>query len=684
MAGICTVCVAAASGTIAPLPAAARPLDAPTSLVSARYELTASTTALAPTTPDQQLFLDALNVASLPLQNLITISNALGGLTSIVGVLNTVYALVAAGKSDQVPAAIDKALAAEGAAFTTFLQLPQTIAATDTAAIAKLLANFSAPSAISANTLSSTVKTAAVTPAAVPNTSQVLLDAINVASLPLQNLITISNAVGGLTSIVGVFNTVYSLIAAGKSDQVPAAIDKALATEAAAFTTFLKLPQTIAATNTAAINKLLNNFAAPSAISAKTLSPNAITTDAVTTNAIATNAVATNAISTNAISTSAVSAKVLSPTVKTAAVTPAAVPNTSQVLLDAINVVSLPLQNLITVSNAIGGLTSIVGVFNTVYSLVAAGKSDQVPAAIQKALATEAAAFTTFLQLPQTIVATDTAAINKLLANFTAPSAISANTVSANTISLNAISPTVKTAAVTPAAAPNPSQVLLDATNVASLPLQNLITVSNAVGGLTGITGLPNTVYSLIVAGKSDQVPAAIDKALTAEGAAFTTFLKLPQTIAATDTAAVNKLLNNFGAGAPTVKAASITDTPSTSVGAALAAITPKKSAAPTSTKSLTAVDSKTDSNANSADGSTSASNSGVGRHRKPEGASTDATAGAQTPGSGTSSGTGTSRHAKSSDTANNASGTTKTSTTAGRNSGSSASGAGSSSHGKS
>ena len=91
----------------------------------------------------------------------------------------------------------------------------------------------------------------------------------------------------------------------------------------------------------------------------------------------------------------------------------------------------------------------------------------------------------------------------------------------------------------------------LDLINVASLPLQNVIQIANALAGLTGIViATPNTVYNLIVTGQVDKVPAAIQTGLANEAAAINTFLQLPATIIATDVAAVAGLFGGFGAPA--------------------------------------------------------------------------------------------------------------------------------------
>ncbi len=264
MASVCTVCIAASSGTVVPHSVAALPVGTSVSTVSPRYALAASSTSLSAPTPT--VLLDALNVASLPLQNLITVLTALGGVTGIVILPNTVYSLAVSGKADQIPQAIQDAITKEAAAFQTLLQVPQTIIDTNVAAVKELFSNFGGASSLASVSSTEVATTSSQTANIIPQATvafdrqQVLLDALNVASLPLQNLITTLTVVGGLTGILILPNTVYSLAVSGKSDQIPQAIQDAITKEAAAFQTFVKLPQTIIATDVAAIQKLFSNF----------------------------------------------------------------------------------------------------------------------------------------------------------------------------------------------------------------------------------------------------------------------------------------------------------------------------------------------------------------------------------------------------------------------------------------
>ncbi len=118
---------------------------------------------------------------------------------------------------------------------------------------------------------------------------------INVASLPLQNVIQIANALSGLTSIViATPNKVYSDFVNGHADQVSADIQAGLTTEAAAIQTFLQLPATIIGTDVSAIAGLFGGLGAPAA---STLAPATSTLATATTNTPALTTAAPKALS---------------------------------------------------------------------------------------------------------------------------------------------------------------------------------------------------------------------------------------------------------------------------------------------------------------------------------------------------------------------------------------------------
>ena len=273
------MCVAAASGSVNPLPAAAQPVGTAVSRVSAvstPYALTASS-----------LPLDLINVASLPLQNAITIATATANLfTIVITTPNNVYKLIVAGQVDQVPAAIQAGIASEVAAIQTFVQLPATIITTDIAAIAGLFGGLGgAPAASTFATTNAPALAAAASPAAAASG---LLGLVNVASLPLQNAITIATATANLfTIVVTTPNNVYKAIVSGQVDQVPAAIQAGIASEVAAIQTFLQLPATIIATDVAAIAGLFGGLAAPAASTFATTNAPTLRTAARTVDTLA-------------------------------------------------------------------------------------------------------------------------------------------------------------------------------------------------------------------------------------------------------------------------------------------------------------------------------------------------------------------------------------------------------------
>ena len=98
--------------------------------------------------------------------------------------------------------------------------------------------------------------------------------------------------------------------------------------------------------------------------------------------------------------------------------------------------------------------------------------------------------------------------------------------------------------------------------NAASLPLQNGITVLNALagaagggngtggGGATSFQALPNLLYSQLVAGTLTEASAttAINAALSTEQTALTNLAATPGKIIATDVAAIQNLASDFGA----------------------------------------------------------------------------------------------------------------------------------------
>jgi hypothetical protein len=359
----------------------------------------------------------------------------------------------------------------------------------------------------------------------------VLIDSINVASLPAQNFITALTAVagaaggsGGNASLQALPNLLYSQLVAGTLTQASAntAINAALANEQTALTALGATPQKIITTDLAAISTLLADFGL-------------------------------GAIGATAAATPFKEASVAS------GATAADAGGTS---VNLANALSLPLQNFVTVLNALagaagggnglggGGATSLQALPNLLYSQLVAGTLTEASAttAINAALATEQTALTNLAATPQKIITTDVAVLSALFGGL--------GTTSLAT-DRSTIAPTVNAAAA-PADA---GGTAVDVTNVLGLPLQNGVTVLNALagaagggngiggGGATSLQALPNLLYSQLVAGTLTQASAttAINAALATEQTALTNLAATPQKIITTDVAAIQKLAGDFG-----------------------------------------------------------------------------------------------------------------------------------------
>ncbi|MDT5112911.1 MAG: hypothetical protein QOE20_4801, partial [Mycobacterium sp.] len=233
------------------------------------------------------------------------------------------------------------------------------------------------------------------------------------------------------------------------------------------------------------------------------------------------------------------------------------------VLIDSINVASLPAQNFITALTAVagaaggsGGNASLQALPNLLYSQLVAGTLTQASAstAINAALANEQTALTALGAAPQTIINYDITAINNLLGDLGLGSigASATQGLKANAITTNAT-------------APDAGGNLVNLANVLSIPLENFVTVltnvSYALGaqgttstqGVISTTGslqaLPNVLYSQLVAGTLTEATAttAINLALANEQTALTALGAAPQTIINYDITAINNLLGDLG-----------------------------------------------------------------------------------------------------------------------------------------
>ena len=230
VAGVCTLCVAA-STSVTPVPAFAAATPKTTRPVVRPVELTAASDAL----------VAGVNVAGLPLQSFVAVLNALAGTAG-----------GSAGNS--------------GNGAGSLQTLPNLL-------YNQLVAGTLTEASGNANSVGPQVKSAAVTQA---DTGAAVVDAINVASLPLQNGITVLNALAGAAggsagnggngagSLQALPNLLYSQLVAGTLTGASAttAINAALATEQAALTNLAATPGKIVAADVAAVQKLAGDFGA--------------------------------------------------------------------------------------------------------------------------------------------------------------------------------------------------------------------------------------------------------------------------------------------------------------------------------------------------------------------------------------------------------------------------------------
>jgi ubiquinone biosynthesis protein UbiJ len=403
------------------------------------------------------------------------------------------------------------------------------------------------PAASAAAPASAKSPTTVALPYELTAASDILVDGLNVASLPLQNFITVLNALagaaggsngvggGGAASFQALPNVLYAQLVAGTltSASATTAINAATNTEQTALTNLSATPGKIITTDLATINKLLADLGFGSigvAAAATPFKAAAITPDAT--------------------------------------VADAAAADSGPTLVNIANAASLPLQNFITVLNALagaagggnglggGGATSLQALPNVLYAQLVAGTltSASAATAITAALTTEQTALTNLAATPGKIIATDIATLSALFGSS------DATVFAAKT---NSVAPEAKSAAV---AAADPSTTVVDAVNVASLPLQNGITALNALagaagggnglggGGATSLQALPNVLYTQLAAGTltSASATTAINAAITTEQAALTNLAATPGKIITTDVAAIKKLAGDFG-GATTL-----------------------------------------------------------------------------------------------------------------------------------
>jgi len=374
--------------------------------------------------------------------------------------------------------------------------------------------------------------------------SDVLVDGVNVAGLPLRNLITVLSRLAGVAggsagnggngagSLQALPNLLYSQLVAGTltPESANTAIGNALGIEQDALDNLAGTPGEIIATDIEAINKLLADLGLGSGFGSLG-----------------------GALEGTTFKTAAVTSDV---TAAGAGVDPS--------LVNIANAVSLPLQNFVTVLSRLAGVAggsagnggngagSLQALPNLLYSQLVAGTltPESANKAIGAALGIEQDALENLGATPGEIIAHDIEVLGALFGG---------STSSMFTTNTNSVQPQLKSAAITQADA---GGNLVEAINIASLPLQNGITVLNALAGAAGgsagnggngagsLQALPNLLYSQLVAGTltPESANKAITAAATTEQAALTNLAATPGKIIATDLAAIQKLAGGSAA----------------------------------------------------------------------------------------------------------------------------------------
>lgn len=231
------------------------------------------TTSTLASVPGSQLFNDFLNVASLPVQNIAAAWTAVAQLTSIINVFNVVNADLVSGKWTSIQPDIEAALTKEQGYIDNLLALPDSIVKTDSAAITKLLTDLGVSSATTLTSPTGSLLKTASTESTSPlsalsisptasSASTTFNDALNVASLPVQNANTVYKSLAQLTSIVSLPNTINADLVAGTWTKIPTDIDTAVNAELGYIKALPDVPQTIIKTDTAAITKLADDLGA--------------------------------------------------------------------------------------------------------------------------------------------------------------------------------------------------------------------------------------------------------------------------------------------------------------------------------------------------------------------------------------------------------------------------------------
>ncbi len=344
----CTVCIAVASGTVAPQAAAAALPEPTVPIVSRDVALRAS--------------VDPFVIASLPLQNFITTYSALAAVAGgVITPLNTASGAFATGDIAGVTAALNSIPTKEAVAIGNLLDLPAQLIETDLAAI-----GFMQNALASAKTLATADSAADVSAAAVDPVAGLLA----VASLPLQNFISIYSALAAVAAgVINPLNTAWGAFAAGNIPGITTALSSIIPNETAAIGDLLGLPGKIIAQDIATI---AGAFGLGAATQQTALSAAPFAADS-----------AANA--------------------SAAAGDP---------LAGLLTVASLPLQNFIeTYSAGAAVVAGVINPLNTAWGAFAAGNIPGVTMALSGIAANEAVAIGNLLGLPAKIIAEDVAKI---------------------------------------------------------------------------------------------------------------------------------------------------------------------------------------------------------------------------------------------------------------------------------
>jgi hypothetical protein len=242
VAGACTLCIAAASGTVEPQVELAAKQENTSRVVSREYTLAAA--------------FDPIAIAQLPFQNYFTIASTLGNLAAFVAPVNAATGAFFQGQWNTIPASLQKAVTAEIAAIQAVIQLPATVVSNDLGVI------FGGTSTATLGTaLAQSDATAAATPADAAS------GLVAIAQLPFQNYFTIASTLGNLAAFVAPVNTATGAFFQGQWNTIPASLQKAFNDELTAINNVLKLPATIIANDLAVIGGAFGGGAGATALS---------------------------------------------------------------------------------------------------------------------------------------------------------------------------------------------------------------------------------------------------------------------------------------------------------------------------------------------------------------------------------------------------------------------------------